>query len=154
MAAMFLTFIYQIVMRYFLGHPAAWAEEVCVMTWVWAVLWGTAFVTRDADDIRIDLIRSTVSPRTRRIMDAVSSLALAVILLIGLPGAWSYVTFMEIETTAALLWRFHWVFSIYILFTIAVVIRQLYALWQALFGPDEPAKSDGGLADAGVLIRN
>lgn len=134
MAVMFVTFLYQIVMRYFFAAPAAWAEEVCVMGWVWAVLWGTAFVTREDDDIRLDVVRAAVPPRARRIMDTLAGLALIVIFLIGLPGAWSYVTFMKIETTAALGWRFHWVFSIYILFALAIIVRQAVVVWEAITG--------------------
>lgn len=132
MAAMFVTFLYQIVMRYFFAAPAAWAEEVCVMCWVWAVLWGTALVTTEGDDIRLDIVRAAVPMRSRRIMDSVSGLALIVIFLIGLPGAWSYVTFMKIETSAALGWRFHWVFSIYILFALAIIARQAAVVWEAV----------------------
>lgn len=146
MAVMFLAFLYQVLMRYVFGQSISWVEEVCVMSWVWAVLWGTAFVTDASDDVRIDLLHGSVPRRVRRVFEALSSLALVVVFLIGLPGAWSYVTFMKIETTAALSWRFHLVFSIYILFAVAVIARQAIVFWQAVIDADAPHATTIGSA--------
>ena len=139
MAVMFLTFLYQIAMRYVFNAPAAWAEEICVMAWVWVVLWGTAVVTREPDTIRIDLVRNALSARARRIVDAFCGLALALIFGLGLPGAWAYVTFMKIETTAALGWRFHWVFSIYLLFAAVIILRQAWCVVEVFRPPRSAA---------------
>lgn len=138
MAVMFMTFVYQVVMRYVFNAPAAWAEEICVLTWVWSVLWGTALITRGPDDIRIDLLRNALSGRQRRVVDAFCGLALVLIFGLGLPGAYAYVSFMKIETTAALGWRFHWVFSVYILFSLAIIARQAWVVFEA-FKPPRPA---------------
>ena len=135
MAVMFITFIYQVAMRYVFNARAAWAEEICVTAWMWVVLWGTALVTRGDDTIRIDLLRDALSERGRRIVDAFCGLALALIFGLGLPGAWSYVSFMKIETSAALGWRMHLVFSIYLLFAVAIVVRQAWAVLEAFRSP-------------------
>lgn len=140
MAAMFLTFMYQVAMRYLFNAPAAWAEEICVTAWLWVVLWGTALITNDLDTIRIDLVRNMLSERGRRIVDAFCGLALALIFGIGLPGAWSYVSFMKIETSAALGWRMHLVFSIYLLFAVAVVLRQAWTVFEAVRSPATPTR--------------
>jgi TRAP-type C4-dicarboxylate transport system permease small subunit len=128
MTAMFLTFLYQIAMRYVFNAPAAWAEEICVTAWLWVVLWGTALVTREPDTIRIDLLRNALSLHARRVVDAACGLALALIFGLGLPGAWAYVSFMKIEGTAALGWRFNLVFSVYLLFALAVIARQAWTV--------------------------
>lgn len=140
MAVMFFTFLYQIAMRYVFNASAAWAEEICVMAWVWVVLWGTAVVTREPDTIRIDLLRNGLSERGRRIADAFCGLALALIFGLGLPGAWAYVSFMKIETTAALGWRFHAVFSIYLFFAVAIIVRQAWCVVE-VFRPPRSASA-------------
>lgn len=140
MTAMFLTFLYQIAMRYVFNAPAAWAEEICVMAWLWVVLWGTALVTREPDTIRIDLLRNALSPQGRRVVDAVCGLALALIFGLGLPGAWAYISFMKIEGTAALGWRFNLVFSVYLLFAVAVIVRQAWTVVEVL-RPPRPAEA-------------
>lgn len=140
MAVMFLTFLYQILMRYVFNAPAAWAEEICVTAWVWVVLWGTAVVTNEPDTIRVDLVRNALSERKRRILDACCALALVLIFAVGLPGAWSYVTFMKIESSAALRWPMHLVFSIYIFFAVAVIVRQAWVVAQAFRAAPAPAR--------------
>ena len=60
-AAMFLSFILQIVSRYVFNHPLGWTEEVSVLCWIWRVLWGAAFVLRERDEVRFDIIYRTVS---------------------------------------------------------------------------------------------
>lgn len=131
MLVMFLTFIYQIAMRYVFNAPASWAEEICVTMWMWGVLWGTALVVRRNDEIRIDIVYNMCSERGRRMADALSGLALLVIFGLGLPGAWSYVSFMKIETSAALRWPMHLVFSVYLLFAVAIIVRQAWVVRQA-----------------------
>ena len=134
MCTMMGSFLYQVVSRYLFNNATPWAEEICVICWIWSVLWCSAFVVRPDDDIRIDLITVAASPMWRRVIEGACSIVIIVLFLIGLPGAWNYVTFMKVETTAALGWRFNWVFSVYILFACAVIVRQSWALWYCITG--------------------
>ena len=138
MAVMFTAFIVQVAARYVFNNPVSWADELCVIAGIWIILWGTAFVTRETDNIRFDVIYSGVSPRTRRILDIVSSVAFIAIFTVGFPAAWSYVRFMRIESTAALHIRYDLVFSVYILFAVAMIVRHLLILRDALSGRDQP----------------
>ena len=137
LAVMFFAFILQIVFRYFLNLPVAWTDEVCVLTWLWGILWGSAFVTRDAEEIRFDIVYSHVSSKTRRVFRAVSGLVFIVVMGIALPATWGYITFMKVEKTGALGIPFNWVFSIYILFAIAMMLRHAQIVWQAVRGTPE-----------------
>ncbi len=132
--AMFVAFILQIIFRYFLNLPVAWTEEVCVLAWLWGILWGSAFVTRDAEEIRFDMVYSLVAPRTRRVFRAVSGTIFIVLMLIALPATWGYVSFMKVETTASLRIPMSWVFSVYLLFAVAMIVRHALIVWQALRG--------------------
>jgi TRAP-type C4-dicarboxylate transport system permease small subunit len=132
--AMFVAFILQIVFRYFMNLPVAWTEEVCVLTWLWGVLWGSAFVTREDEQIRFDMVYSHVSPRTRRVFNALAGTVFVVVMGIALPATWGYVRFMKVESTAALAIPFDWVFSIYLIFAVALMARQAHVVWQALRG--------------------
>jgi TRAP-type C4-dicarboxylate transport system permease small subunit len=107
MCVMFVSFIVQVAARYVFNSPVSWADELGVITGIWIILWGTAFVTREHDNIRFDMIYSGASPRARRIMDSVSSFSLVVIFVVSFPAVWSYVTFMKIESTAAMHIRLH-----------------------------------------------
>ena len=68
-------------------------------------------------------------------------LAIVVLFATSLPAAYSYVSFMKVERTAYLKIRFDWMFSIYIIFAVAVIARYLWKLAFLLRGL-EPASID------------
>ena len=138
MVAMFGAFVLQIVFRYFLNLPVAWTEEVCVIAWLWGILWGSAFVTREDEEIRFDMVYSHVSRRTRRVFRALGSTAFVVLMAWALPATWSYVRFMKVESSAALQIRMDWLFSIYLLFAAVMIVRHLHVVWRAAFAGDDP----------------
>jgi TRAP-type C4-dicarboxylate transport system permease small subunit len=149
LAAMFAAFLLQIVFRYLLNLPIGWTNEVSVMLWIWLVLWGAAFVVREEEEIRFDLFYASARPRTRRIMFLIAAVSLIALYAISFPAVLDYVTFMKVEKTAYLKLRFDWLFSIYIIFVVAVIIRYLWLSWQALFvkAPKEfdPTKAGSGV---------
>ena len=49
--------------RYLLGWPTGWAFELSIITWLWVVLWGAAFVVGERDEIRFDIVYGTVFAR-------------------------------------------------------------------------------------------
>jgi TRAP-type C4-dicarboxylate transport system permease small subunit len=132
LAVMFFAFLLQVVFRYFLNLPTGWSSELTVIMWLWMVLWGAAFVAREDEEIRFDLLYASVSRGVRRVMVIITALVLIGLYLYSLPAAWSYVSFMKIQSTAYLKIRFDLLFSIYILFSVAVTCRYLWIFWHAL----------------------
>ena len=149
LVTMFAAFILQIVFRYLVGLPIGWTHELSVILWVWLVLWGAAFVISEREEIRFDIIYGAVGPGPRRIMALISALALIALYLVSLPAVVDYVTFMKVEKTAYLKIRFDLLFSIYVVFVIAVVIRYIWIAWQALRGV-APVEFDPTKASSGV----
>ena len=76
LAVMFSVFILQIVFRYILNLPIGWTHEISVIMWLWMVLFGTAFVVRDSEEIRFDILYAAVSDRTRRVLVITTAIAL------------------------------------------------------------------------------
>jgi TRAP-type C4-dicarboxylate transport system permease small subunit len=149
LAAMFLAFLLQIAFRYLVDFPTGWTHEVSVILWVWLVLWGAAFVIREREEIRFDILYGAVSPRGRRIMCVVTAVALIALYLVSLPAVADYVAFMKVQRTAYLKVRFDLLFSIYIVFVIAVVVRYGWLAWRALRGA-APEEFDPAAASSGV----
>lgn len=140
MALMFVSFLLQIAFRYVLNQPLGWTEEVTVLCWVWVVLWCAAFVLSDAEEIRFDIVSASMPPGVRRGFTVVSSVALIALLAVSLPAAWNYVLFMKREHTAYLHLRLDFMYSVYVLFVLAVMVRHAWLAWRALTGRvDEPA---------------
>ena len=136
LGVMFAAFMVQIVFRYFFNFPTGWTTELTVVTWLWLVLWGAAFVVKESEEIRIDLVTSLVGRRTRIATAVVISVAIVVLYAISLPASYSYVSFMKVEKSSYLKIRMDWLFSIYLLFIVAVIARYLWILWQVLRGED------------------
>jgi C4-dicarboxylate transporter, DctQ subunit len=132
MAAMFVAFILQIVFRYVINLPLAWTDEVCLVTWIWGILWGAGFVTRNSEDVRFDMLYGAMPRGVKRVFTVLASGAIAVILALSLPGAWSYVTFMKVEKSASLGIPLNWLFSIYIAFVLASIARHARIAVEAL----------------------
>jgi C4-dicarboxylate transporter DctQ subunit len=150
LAVMFAVFIIQIVFRYLLNLPIGWTHEISVIMWVWMVLFGTAFVVRDYEEIRFDILYATVSERTRRIMVVISALVVVTLFGISLPAVLDYIGFMKVEKTAYLDIRFDWLYSIYGVFAVATIVRQLWLGYQAIWGKTAEADIDVTKITSGV----
>lgn len=149
LAVMFCAFVLQIIFRYFFNFPLGWTSELTVILWLWLVLWGAAFVVRESEEIRFDLITGSVGRRARIGMGIVAALALVVLYAASLPATWSYVTFMKVERTSYLKIRMDWLFSIYLIFSVAVLARYVWILWHLLRG-EEVDRADPTHASSGL----
>jgi TRAP-type C4-dicarboxylate transport system permease small subunit len=147
LTVMFVTFILQIFFRYVLDAPLGWSEEVIIATWLWTVLWGAAFVLDESEEIRFDIIYSHVSERTRRVFTVVSGLALILLYAISLPAAFGYVSFMKVEHSAYLRVPLDWMYSIFIVFTVACVVRYAWLVCRAIRHGRSPETDPARLGD-------
>ena len=139
LAVMFVAFILQIVFRYFFNFPIGWTSELSVITWLWLVLWGAAFVVKESEEIRFDLVHGAVGPRTRRVMGIITGASIVVLYAASLPATIKYVSFMKVEKTSYLKIPFDWLYAIYVLFLVAVIIRYLWLLSHLVRGKDPEA---------------
>jgi TRAP-type C4-dicarboxylate transport system permease small subunit len=149
LAVMFVAFLVQIVFRYFFNFPVGWASELTVVCWLWLVLWGSALVLKDSEEIRLDLLYSAARRRVRIGMAIAGSIALLVLYGAAFKASWAYVTFMKVEKSSYLKIRMDWLFSIFILFLVAVLARYLWNLWRLLRGRD-PEETDITRASSGL----
>jgi C4-dicarboxylate transporter, DctQ subunit len=136
LAVMFAAFIIQIVFRYVFNFPVGWAAELTVATWLWLVLFGSAFVLSEKEEIRFDLFYGAVRPRTRIGMAIVSALALVVLYGASLKASFDYVSFMKVEKASYLKLRMDWMYSIYIVFLVAIIARYVWLLARLARGRD------------------
>jgi TRAP-type C4-dicarboxylate transport system permease small subunit len=143
LATMFIAFLIQIVFRYVLNWPAGWAFELSILCWLWGVLWGAAFIVEERDEIRFDVIYGAARPRVRRIFVIIAGLAMLTIYGMSLPAVTDYVTFMKVERTAYLRIRFDWLYSIYVIFAVAVLVRYAWLVWRAVRGGEPPSAGAG-----------
>lgn len=136
LGVMFLAFLVQIVFRYLLNFPMGWTSELTVITWVWGVLWGASLVVKEREEVRFDLLYGALGLRARRAASICTGVAIVVLYAMSLPATVDYVRFMKVERTAYLKIRFDHLFSMYVLFVVAVIVRYVWILSQWLRGED------------------
>lgn len=134
LAAMFVCFIIQVFMRYVMNDPVGWTVEVCVIAWLWILLWGQSVSVEERDEIRFDIVYGSVAPRTRRWFRMIFSVLLVGIYAWSLPALWDFVTFMKIQKTSYLDIRFNWVYSVALIFSGVTILRYLLIFWGAATG--------------------
>jgi TRAP-type C4-dicarboxylate transport system permease small subunit len=134
LAVMFAAFLLQIVFRYVFNFPVGWSSELTVVMWLWLVLWGAAFVTPERGEIRFDLLTGLVPRRVRTGMALCASAVLLALYAASLPASWKYVTFMKVEKSSYLKIRMDWLYSIYLVFLAAILVRYLWILGRLLRG--------------------
>jgi TRAP-type C4-dicarboxylate transport system permease small subunit len=132
LAVIFVAFILQIVLRYVFNWPVGWTAELSLMAWLWLVLWGASFVLRDSEEIRLDFVLASVGARPRAALEAIGAVCLIVLFAMSLPAAYDYVSFMKVEKSSYLKVRIDVLYSIYLIFSVAVIARQLWRLVQLL----------------------
>jgi TRAP-type C4-dicarboxylate transport system permease small subunit len=139
LAVMFFAFIVQIVFRYLFNFPVGWSTELTLVTWLYLVLFGSAFVLTEQEEIRFDLIYGSVGPRARIGMAIVFSVAVIGLYAASLPATYSYVSFMKVEKSSYMKVPLNWLYSIYVVFLVAVIVRYLWLLSRLLRGKDPEA---------------
>ena len=144
LVVMFVCFMLQIVFRYLLNYPLGWTHEVSTLMWLWGILWGAAFVLRERDEVRFDIIYTAVGGRVRAVFTVITGLALVGLILAALPATISYVTFMRVERSAYLGVRMDLLYSIYLIFAFAVIVRYVYLTVRALRGKAVEVDLGGG----------
>ena len=149
LAVMFVAFILQIIFRYLFNFPVGWSTELTTITWLYLVLWGSAFVLTEEEEIRFDLIYGAVPKRVRIGMAILSAVALVLLYGASLKASFDYVSFMKVEKSSYLKIRMDWLYSIYLVFLVAIIVRYVWLLAQLLRGRD-PDAGDVTKASSGL----
>lgn len=122
-AAMFLTFLLQIFMRYVVGEPLSWTIELCGILYVAIVLWGAAFLVRERDHITFTLVTDAVAPPVRRALAVVAAVALIASFVTALPGTLDYTEFMAGKKTPIMRITYLSVYGLFPVFMVAMIVR-------------------------------
>ena len=151
LAALFVVFIIQIVSRYVFNHPLGWTIEACLICWLWLVFWGAGLIVPNREHVRFDVLTATASPSLRRAAAIVSGIFIVATFVWSLPASIDFVSFMAIEKSGTLRIPLNLVFSVFVLFSAGVIIRQAWYLWKLLRGADpdtlDPPGSETGIRE-------
>jgi TRAP-type C4-dicarboxylate transport system permease small subunit len=152
LAAIFVTFLLQIGSRYtpkIIANfglaetfptlaaiaPLGWTLELIGILWVWVIFFSCAFIVREHEHVRFDIIYLSVSTRVRRIFALVSAAAIVIGMLCSFLPTWDYIDFMRMRRTATVRNPFdgakiplRTIFSIYAIFMATVAARYAWLM--------------------------
>lgn len=134
--ALFMVFIVQIGARFGLNKPLPWTDEAAVILYVWIILWAAATMVPRREHVVFDLLWNLAGRRTRQAMAVAGNLLIGGLSLVALPASWDYVHFMAREGTPVLNVPFMAVYLPFVLLLVALVLRSLWAIVQAVRGQD------------------
>ena len=125
---MFAAFILQIFFRYVLNSPLSWTLELCLLSFLWLTFWNCGMLLRLHEHIGFNLVYDATPPRVRRVLAIIGMTILGGTFLAALPGIIDWTMFMSIGDTDVFQLRLDFVFSIFVVFMIAVIVRALVQL--------------------------
>ena len=102
------------------------------------MLWGAAFILSEAEEIRFDIIYSAHLGATRRMFTVITGVALVLLYGISLPADLQLCAFMKVEHSAYLHVPLDWMYSIYLIFAVACIVRYCWLAWRAIRGGQSP----------------
>lgn len=129
---------YSVFMRYFLGTPVTWTDELSGYLVVATVMLGTGEALRRGDHIAVDLVTSKLQARGRRLVDVWANLAViavAVTLLISTRETLSYSYNFDILSTGYLEVPMWIPQSILVVGGVLLVLAAVLKILQTLFAP-------------------
>lgn len=133
-AVMFGAFIVQIASRYLFNAPTDWTFELIMISWVWLVFWGSAFLLKDADHVKFDVLYNLGSEKIRRLLSLIAALGLAGALLVSTPATLDYISFKAIRSSDVLGLRMDLIFGVYLLFLAGTILHYLLRAVRLLRG--------------------
>ncbi|MCB5174640.1 MULTISPECIES: TRAP transporter small permease [Microvirga] len=120
--AMFAAFLLQVFTRYVLNDPVAWTQEFVLIAYIWIIFWCGAFLLREREHITFDMVFMSLPPARRRWLAVALTILIGIAFVAAIPGTFDYVSFMEIERSPVIGIRFDLLYSIFVVFAVAVVI--------------------------------
>lgn len=129
---MFAAFLLQVFTRYILNDPVAWTQEFVLIAYIWIVFWCAAFLLREREHITFDMFFLALPLPGRRVLAIVLTALTGVAFVAALPATVDYVTFMKIEKSPVIGLRFDVLYSIFVVFVIAVAVGAVVRVWRLL----------------------
>lgn len=149
LAAIFITFLLQILFRYvpFL-EPIGWSVVLISLLWVFVIFFGCAFVVREKDHVTFDVLYLAATQPVRRVLALITAVLMVIAMVWAFPAVWDTVfdnrlmNLKKIQTLRIPITgeriAIKWLFAPFVMLMVIVTIRYLWRIYTVLrFGPPE-----------------
>lgn len=134
-ALIFVLFLFAVFMRYAVGKPLAWPDELNMVLLLWTTFLTEALVLAEREQVTFDAVYDIAGPEIRRVIGLTACVCIFGMFLFAFPTVYGYVLFLWRERTNVLEWRLDWVFSCFLVYWVAVMVRAV-AKFVSLCGRD------------------
>jgi TRAP-type C4-dicarboxylate transport system permease small subunit len=63
---LFVTFIFQVSLRFVFNKPLAWSDELIVILYVFSMFWAGAFMLKEKDHVMLDIVYEHLGEQGKR----------------------------------------------------------------------------------------
>lgn len=119
----FVLFVVSVFQRYVLAQPVNWVDEAILILFLWSTFLTEALVLSEREQVTFDVVWDSAGPVARRVIGLTAAALVGVLFTLAAPTIWSYVTFLWREKTNAMEWRLDWVYSCFLIYWLAVIVR-------------------------------
>ena len=119
---MFVIFIAQVFARYVLNSPFEWAFELCMMFYLWLVMLGANYTTKEHGHVVFTLIYEKMPLRLRMAASALGNLIVAVLFSLTVPLTVKYIFSMGRQVTSSLKIGLNIVYAPYLVFLFYTIV--------------------------------
>ena len=130
-----VTFI-GVIMRYFLGNPLIWGEEIQLLCFVWIVFFGAGAAFRTGSHVAIDVLVDLFPERVRKIVEIFGGIVVLFILIYllnkSLPLIYQHI--LTSRTTNILKLTYSFVYSALPIGCVLMIINFVLKIYQSIKG--------------------
>ncbi len=88
--------------RYVLRSPLVWSDELATILFLWLAMLGSVVAYRRGEHIRLSVLVRRAAPRTAAVLEAISSVVVAIFVIELLPASLTFFQQEQIDVTPAL----------------------------------------------------
>ena len=143
LAAIFMTFLLQILFRYipFL-EPIGWSVVLISLLWVFVIFFGCSFLVRESDHVTFDIIFLAVPTPVRKVLALITAVLMVVAMVYSFPAIWETVfanrlmdlkkiQTIRIPITGGKI-AIKWMFAPFVMLVVVVTVRYLWRIYSVL----------------------
>lgn len=145
--ALFVSFILQIVSRYIFRNPLVWPYEVAQFGYVWVILLGAGYCSRDDDHIVFSVVYESVPERVRKIFDTISDVLTLLLFGVSIPALVNFYDFFFTRFSTVLRIPLGLVYLPFGIYTVSTMLRVFFSLvdrGKASLAKRKSVKAEGG----------
>jgi C4-dicarboxylate transporter, DctQ subunit len=126
--ALFVSFILQIASRYIFRHPLVWPYELSQFGYIWTILLGACYVSRNDEHIVFSIAYESASTKVRKAFDIINYSLTIFFFCIPIPATIQFYKFYMTRYSAVFNFPLGIIYFAFVPFTVISICRSISRL--------------------------